>query len=1358
MSNEKIKELKLKYQQALDDIKTADDLKSLLDTAIKFNKYHFDNIVLIHNQNPNAEFLATINVWNNNVGRYVNRGAKGLAVLELDNPKLTYRYLFELKNTNGNYSSYKKVLNYKWEVKEEDKGLLLKNINKTLKTDYESLEAYLYNRIAQEMNDRYDIYFENLEITEDERIQVSDMALSCIEYMVLKKCNLEVDLPKDLDFNSIKNIKVFSKMGSLATDISRDILREVFIQVKKLEKEKERKGELQNGREINRGNEQSNSRGQDNDRNNTDRLGDRVLRGRENGDMVSNVGVGGDESGVQPTTIRSNVERVPDGEQKTRDNNVIDGRGTEQENVRDTGNGRELQGENSKLVIGRTTNATIGQDVREKFSSSTNTPNSRRNDNQGYNRESSIETQTNILDYVKANIGKEIVLNNSSYTINSVNELFKKVNLLPVGETYPIFRDEPLEYIYTLLKESEKVNNEEINQEPNENIGSFFVPKIENLEDEEQDLFEDIDKIGDYNIPDEIEEMEQTISNEEIFENEYVDNEITEDFSLDNTEETQNYIYSEEHNLYDGGVKTKCKKNIEIIKLLKQLEEENRQATKEEQIILAGYNGFGGLANALTPNKVGFEEEYNTFKKILTEEEFASASKSTTTAFYTEQKIIKAMYKALENFGFEQGKILDPSMGTGNFFSVLPPKMQKSNLFGVEIDDITGRIARQLYPNENIEIKGFEETDYPNGFFDVAISNIPFNNLQINDPAYNKYNFKIHDYFIAKMIDKVRAGGIVAIITTKGTLDKADSRLRKYVNERAELIGAIRLPNNAFKQVANTEVTSDIIFFQKREQPLLPIQNNASWLNISENENGIPINNYFTQNPQMILGEMVFDSSMYGNEKLTACKPFENANIEELLNKAIENLHCKYKPYELEEKEGTRNIVNIKNNIRNFSYGIVDDEIYYKENNLLYKEEIKEKDIDRLKGLINVNLALRDIIDFQILEEIYNKYNTEEFNNELKNKIETLNIVYDKFVDKYGYLNSKENVKLFSKDIGLYLLTSIEKENKNTNKLEKTDIFYKPTIRIKSEIKIENAEDSLKVCLNDLGRVDINYMAKLYNKSKDEVIEELVDKIFQDPTLYNKENIYTGYVTADEYLTGYVKEKLLIAKDMSSKLPQFERNVKALEQVQPIPLKPSEIGFSLGSTWIPAEIYKNFIDELLELDGYRSKLIEISYSEYLSEYFIKGKNLNGVKIDTVYGTKRMNALNILENTLNLRPIRINDKVEELDIKTGKMKEKYVLNVKETILAKAKQEEIKNAFNSWLFKDEKTLSYLSNIYNEKFNNYVTRTYDGSNLELPNMSSDIQLRDYQKNVIARVIYSNSNTLIAHEVGAGKSATRS
>ena len=400
--------------------------------------------------------------------------------------------------------------------------------------------------------------------------------------------------------------------------------------------------------------------------------------------------------------------------------------------------------------------------------------------------------------------------------------------------------------------------------------------------------------------------MEQTISNEEIFENEYVDNEITEDFSLDD-KKNNNYIYEEEHNLYDGGIKTKCNTNIEIIKLLKQLETENRLATPEEQKILAGYNGFGGLANALTPNKIGFEEQYKTFKELLTEDEFKSAQKSTTTAFYTEQKIIKEIYNCLMANGFKQGRILDPSMGTGNFFSVLPKEMKNSSLYGIEIDSLSGRIARQLYPNANIEINGFEETNFKNNFFDLAISNIPFNNLQIDDKDYNKYNFKIHDYFIAKMIDKVRAGGIVAIITTKGTLDKADSRLRKYVNERAELIGAIRLPNNAFKQVANTEVTSDIIFFQKREQPLLPIENNASWLNISENENGIPINNYFTQNPQMILGEMVFDSSMYGNEKLTACKPFENANIEERLNKAIENLHCKYKPYELEEKEGTRN-------------------------------------------------------------------------------------------------------------------------------------------------------------------------------------------------------------------------------------------------------------------------------------------------------------------------------------------------------------------------------------------------------------------------------------------------------------------
>lgn len=508
------------------------------------------------------------------------------------------------------------------------------------------------------------------------------------------------------------------------------------------------------------------------------------------------------------------------------------------------------------------------------------------------------------------------------------------------------------------------------------------------------------------------------------------------------------------------------------------------------------------------------------------------------------------MYKALDNFGFEQGKILDPSMGTGNFFSALPNKMKNSTLYGIELDSITGRIATQLYPNANISIQGFEETNYPNNYFDVAISNIPFNNLQINDPNYNKYNFKIHDYFIAKMIDKVKPNGIVGIIATKGVLDKKDSSLRKYVNERAELVGAIRLPNNAFKQIANTEVTTDIIFFQKREQPLLEIENNARWLNISEDKNGIPINNYFIDNPQMILGEMIFDRSMYGNETETACKPFENANLYELLNNAIENLHCTYKYYEVEEEKeesDTREVVNIENNIRNLSYGIIDNQIYYKENYQLIKQNITGKKAERLTGLIGINEALRDIIDFQTNEEIIKNYTTEQFNSELQNKIQILNEKYDKFVAKNGYINDKANISVFRNDISYPLLTSIEKEV--NGKFEKTDIFYKPTIKIKKQFTVENAEDCLKVCLNNLGRVDIEYMSNIYNKPKDEVIKELENKIFQDHILYNKDDIYTGYVVADEYLTGYVKDKLAIAREKAKEFPIFERNVQALEQV-----------------------------------------------------------------------------------------------------------------------------------------------------------------------------------------------------------------
>ena len=1360
INKQKIEELKNQYRQALDNINTEEDLKSLLDTAIKFNKYPFDNIVLIHNQNSDAEFLATIDVWNNQVGRYVNRGTKGLAVLEIENPKPTFKYLFELKNTNGNYASYKKVIDYKWEVKEEYTSQIVKNLNKKNGTNYENIREYLYYTLVEKIAQKEDEYIGNLEIDDRQKSDVANISLSCLEYILFKKCNLEYTFPNNLNFDSIKDMKVFSKMGSLATDISREILREIFIQVKIIEKEKERKGELTNGRETERSNEESLERRENDDRNNTNRLGDRVLRGRGDRTMVSDVGTGGGSGDrAEPSALWGDVEGISNGEQTPRDNNISNDRGTEQENVRDTGNGRELQGKNNTTTFRETTNATIGQDTRESQPLDTDTPNSRRNDNQGDNRESSIDEK---IEYVKSKIGTEINLGDRDFTIYRVNDFLNEVELLPQNVSYPIFRAEPIEYIYDLLKELE---NENI-KEPEEQ-GSFFVPKnegIANLEKQEEYVedfeneLEEVDEIGDYNIPDEIDQMAQDIFNEEIFENQYYDNEITEDFSLDD-KKNNNYIYEEEHNLYDGGIKTKCNTNIEIIKLLKQLETENRLATPEEQKILAGYNGFGGLANALTPNKIGFEEQYKTFKELLTEDEFKSAQKSTTTAFYTEQKIIKEIYNCLMANGFKQGRILDPSMGTGNFFSVLPKEMKNSSLYGIEIDSLSGRIARQLYPNANIEINGFEETNFKNNFFDLAISNIPFNNLQIDDKDYNKYNFKIHDYFIAKMIDKVRADGIVAVITTKGTLDKKDIGVRKYINERAELLGAIRLPNTAFKQIAGTEVTSDIIFFKKRKEPLLEIENNASWLEIGEDENGIPMNKYFIENSHMMLGKMVFDAGMYGDEKATACKPYEDVDLYSILNYAMKYIEFDYEPIEYEIEENTQTLSIEDNSIRNFSYGIIDDEIYFKEDNELIKQDFDTKNSERLKGLINVNTALRDIIDFQTSEQVVQNYTIEQYDKALKEKIEKLNTVYDDFIKKYGYVNSKENTKIFAKDIGQPLLLSIEKEIKNTKDFEKTDIFYKPTIRIKQNVIIENADDALKVCLNDIGRVDISYMKQLYHKEEDEIIEELGDKIFRQPAFYDEENKYEGYVTADEYLTGYVKDKLLLAKDIATHLPEFEKNVQALEKVQPTPLKPEDIGFTLGSTWIPKEIYKDFINETLELTNFQKSYIKLNYYELANEYFLENKKSGtNLKCIETYGTKRKNALEIIEDTLNLRPVKVNDKKEVFDEKTNKMKKVYVINHEETVLAKAKQEQLKNEFVNWVFRDSNRVDYLTNIYNEKFNNYVTRTYDGSNLELPNMSSEIELRDYQKNVIARVIYSNSNTLIAHEVGAGKSATRS
>ncbi len=827
-----------------------------------------------------------------------------------------------------------------------------------------------------------------------------------------------------------------------------------------------------------------------------------------------------------------------------------------------------------------------------------------------------------------------------------------------------------------------------------------------------------------------------------------------------------NYHYSEEHHLYDGGAKTKCKNNIAAIRLLKELQSQGRIATAEEQITLARFVGWGGLANALTPGKSGWEGEYEEIKSLLTEEEFQSAQESTLTAYYTEQEVIRHIYHGLERFGFKGGNILDPAMGTGNFYSVLPEAMKDSKLYGVELDTISGAIAKQLYPEAEIQVKGFEQTSYPDHFFDVVIGNIPFNSIRVDDPRYNRNNFRIHDYFLAKSLDQVRPGGIVAVITSKYTMDKANSKVRRYLAQRAELLGAIRLPNNAFKQVAGTEATTDILFLQKREREIVPDEDNSPWISIEQTEGGIPLNTYFINHPEMVLGEMVFDESMFGNEKTTACHPIEGDNLMERLERAVSYLEGEYheaiSEY-AEEKGVLKASLPADPAVRNFSYAVADDAIYFQENSRMYLQDITGRKAERIRGMVEITAAVRTLIDFQNQQS--GELPTAEYEQELQGHIHSLNVVYDRFVKEYGCLNSYANVIAFSRDANAPLLRSIEKESKTEKGVfEKSAMFYKATIKPKITPKaVFSAEEALKVSLNVKGRVDLSYMSWLYQMPEgrkaapEEIIEELGDAIYQDPDEYSG-NPLSGWQTAGEYLSGYVKDKLATAILRAEEEPErFSRNVEALRAVQPEPLTPQDISFTLGTPWIPLDVYEDFMYETFKTAKYNQSgrnAVALEFSKFSSAYFISSKSAeqDSVTVNQTYGTDRMNAYEILEASLNLRFVEVKDRVEYVD-ENGEDKVKYVLNKKETILAREKQAQIKAEFERWLFAEPERGARLTKLYNDKFNNLRPRVYDGADLVFPDMSEDVRLRSHQRDVVAHGLYGDGNLLMAHEVGAGK-----
>ena len=786
--------------------------------------------------------------------------------------------------------------------------------------------------------------------------------------------------------------------------------------------------------------------------------------------------------------------------------------------------------------------------------------------------------------------------------------------------------------------------------------------------------------------------------------------------------------------LGQGTPKEKFRANIMAIQLLKKCEDENRNATLEEQEILSRYVGWGGLADEFDETKAAWETEYLELKTVLTPEEYAAARASTLNAHYTQPIVIESMYHVLENLGFTKGNILEPSMGVGNFFGMLPENLNQSKLYGVELDSISGRIAKLLYPDANIQIKGFEKTDYPNDFFDVAIGNVPFGAYKVNDRQYERYNFMIHDYFLAKTIDQLRPGGVAALITTKGTMDKASPEVRKYLAERADLLGAIRLPNTAFKANAGTEVSADILFFQKRESLTKEM---PEWINLDSDVNGITVNQYFVQHPEMILGEMKEVSGPYGME--TTCAPMEGADLELQLQEAVKQIKGSMVPAvdvetELDEMPES---IPADPNVRNYSYTVVDDQVYYRVNSLMNQVKVPAATAERVKGMVAIRDTVRELIAMQMEESV-----TDE---EIQKQQEKLNHVYDTYTAKYGVIGSNANKRAFSDDSSYCLLCSLEDLNEDGTLKRKADMFTKRTIKKAVAVtSVETATEALALSLNERAKVDLIYMAQLTGKTEEKITEELVGVIFKNP-------LTDQWESGDEYLSGNVRDKLNTARTFAESHPEFTPNVRALEAVKPRDLEASEIEVRIGATWIEPSDYQDFMQETLHTPWYLlQKEIQVKFSEVNGEWRITGKNADSPRnafAYATYGTERANAYKILEDTLNLKDVRIYDKsVNE----NGD--EIRVLNKKETMLASQKQDAMKAAFKDWIFKDQQRRERLVKVYNERFNSIRPREYDGSHLTFPGMNPEIELRPHQKNAVAHQLYGE-NVLLAHVVGAGK-----
>ena len=959
-------------------------------------------------------------------------------------------------------------------------------------------------------------------------------------------------------------------------------------------------------------------------------------------------------------------------------------------------------------------------------------------------------------------IGSIIKLDGRDFRVDHVNFMFKSVSLQDMDLTnsgQPIFRSESLPHIRELYEQQQ---NELVEVAPEKNadykVGDEVVVDLPTRTIEGK-----IGYVGETDVRIDTSAHGQSWDNEVINKQQFEDglrqDEPTPDEELDklpistevngewqtfpnaaaanealNAEpvpEAAGNFHITDDNLGVGGPKQKFARNIEAIHTLRTLEQEHRGATAEEQQVLSQYVGWGGLADVFDPNKENWSAEYTQLKGLLSEDEYAAARSSTLNAHYTSPVVIRSIYDAVEKIGFRSGNILEPSMGVGNFFGMLPDTMQDSRLYGVELDSITGRIAKKLYPQADITVAGFETTDRRD-FYDLAVGNVPFGQYKVNDKAYNKLGFSIHNYFFAKAIDQVRPGGVVAFVTSRYTMDSKDSTARKHMAERADLLGAIRLPNNAFKANAGTEVVSDIIFLQKRDRP---IDHEPDWVQLGKTEDGFAINQYFVDHPEMVLGELTTESTQYGREELTVA-PIEGANLADQLAEAVQHIEGQYTTAEIAapdvaDAEAQRKTLPADPTVKNFSYTVVDGEIYYRENSIMTQIELSDNAKGRVAGMVELRQIVNELIDQQL-----NDFPDED----IKASQAKLNAAYDAFTAKYGLINDKKNARLFDDDSSYYLLCSLENLDENKNLKSKADMFTKRTIRPERVVtSVDTPSEALAVSIGEHGKVDLPYMADLLGTPGDygRITTELSGVIFKDPAA-DADDPEAGWQTADEYLSGNVRDKLRMAQLAAESHPEFKVNVDALTKAQPKDLEASEIDVRLGATWLAPSIVQQFMMETFQLP-YRiryNNAITVRYSPYTSEWRISNKSATGfgdIMATETYGTRRANAYKILEDTLNLRDSRVYDTIEE----DGK--EKRVLNQNETTLAQQKQQAIKDAFAGWVWKDPQRRALLVKKYNELFNSTRPREYDGSHIHFVGMNPEINLREHQRNAVAHVLYA-------------------